>query len=849
MNVAGRDYGSPPGHAGLSNEEAARRLLRDGPNLLPQPDRRNWLRIIWSVLREPMLLLLLGAAGIYLLLGDPQEASILGASVVLVIALTVYQEHKSERALEALRDLSSPRACVLRDGQMRWVAARELVVGDVILVTEGDRVPADARILEANDLMLDESMLTGESVPVHRSASLGDEREDHLIRASTLVVGGHGSAEITAIGTDTAVGQIGLALRTLRSPPTPMQLEIRRAVVLFAALGLGSSVLMTLLYVAVHGGWLQGLLAGVTLAMANIPEEFPVVLTVFLALGAWRMARHKALVRRAPAIEALGSVTVLCTDKTGTLTENRMSVAELVMGEERTAPMETVSPAMRALLACADLASPDQPFDPMERAIHEAALKLSEPLSRQGWQRLREYPLSRELLAVTHVWSQPGATAFQVMCKGAPEAIAGLCGLEAADRAAVLAQVDGMARQGLRVLAAAAAVWNEDANRLPLTAHGFGFEWRGLLGFADPLRAGVREAVAEAQAAGVRVIMLTGDHLETARAIATQAGLANSGEVVLGSELALDGAALIQHAREINVFARVKPEHKLRLVDALKRDGQVVAMTGDGVNDAPALTAAHVGVAMGERGTDVAREAASIVLLDDNFVTVVRAIRQGRVIYDNIVRAIRYVLAVHVPITGLAVLPLLFGGPLMLLPLHVVFLELIIDPASTLVFEREPAAADVMQRPPRSPCRRLLDARTLFGSLGQGLVVFAAVAAIYALGRASEVSTPQLAALSFTALVVGNLGLIVVNRAGAAHRRWWRQSNPAFWIVTLSALSLLFLVTRFEGPGHPFRFAPPPLGLSLVALLLPLLVLGLAEGWRGMRLRRARGSEAPSQER
>uniref|UniRef100_UPI002FC7AACD HAD-IC family P-type ATPase n=1 Tax=Hydrogenophaga sp. TaxID=1904254 RepID=UPI002FC7AACD len=333
MNPASHTpHARPPG---LSRAEAARRLQQEGPNLLPQPDRRNWLRIIWSVLREPMLLLLVGAAGIYLLLGDPHEAAILGASVVLVISLTVYQEYKSERALQALRDLSSPRARVLRDGETRLVAARELVVGDVILVAEGDRVPADARILDANDMMLDESMLTGESVPVHRSASTEGERDDNLIRASTLVVGGHGTAEVTAIGTDTAVGQIGLALRTLRSPSTPMQLEIRRAVILFAVLGLGSSLLMTLLYVAVHGGWLQGLLAGVTLAMANIPEEFPVVLTVFLALGAWRMARHKALIRRAPAIEALGSVTVLCTDKTGTLTENRMSLAELVTTEER----------------------------------------------------------------------------------------------------------------------------------------------------------------------------------------------------------------------------------------------------------------------------------------------------------------------------------------------------------------------------------------------------------------------------------------------------------------------------------------------------------------------------------
>ncbi|RYZ74725.1 MAG: cation-translocating P-type ATPase [Lysobacteraceae bacterium] len=861
MNSPGAapDRGSPPAAAGLSSTEAARRLLRDGPNLLPQADRGNWLRLLWSVLREPMLLLLLGAAGLYLVLGDPQEAALLGASVSLVIALTVYQERKSERALQALRDLSSPRASVLRDGRARTVAAPELVVGDVIVVAEGDRVPADARLLEATDLMLDESMLTGESVPVQRApaaaagpgAGPGSQpvagAEDPgagLIHASTLVVGGHGSAEVIAIGAATAVGRIGQALRTLRTPPTPMQLEIRRAVALFAALGLGSAVLMTLLYVAVHGGWLQGLLAGVTLAMANIPEEFPVVLSVFLALGAWRMARHKALVRRAPAIEALGSVTVLCTDKTGTLTENRMSVAELVADQEQAAPGQTLSPALRELLACAALASPDQPFDPMERAIHDAASKLAEPLSRAGWQRLREYPLSRELLAVTHVWSSPGAAAPQALCKGAPETVADLCGLDPGRRAAVLAQVDEMARRGLRVLGTAAAVCREGADRLPSSARGFDFEWRGLLGFADPLRAGVREAVAEARAAGVRVVMLTGDHLQTARAIATQAGLANAAEVVLGSELAVEGEALLRRARDTDVFARVQPEHKLRLVEALKRDGQVVAMTGDGINDAPALTAAHVGVAMGERGTDVAREAASIVLLDDNFVTVVRAIQHGRVIYDNIVRAIRYILAVHVPITGLALLPLLFGGPLMLLPLHVVFLELIIDPASTLVFEREPAADDVMRRPPRSPGQRLLDARTLFGSLGQGLVVFAAVAASYGLGRASGIAATQLAALSFTALVVGNLGLIVVNRAGAAHRRWWRQSNPAFWIVTLSALGLLLLITRFERPGLPFRFAPPPLDLSLAAVLLPLLGLVLIEGWRGLRLRRARGAAA-----
>ena len=822
---------------GLSNAEAALRLRRDGPNVLPQSDQRNTWRIVRSVLGEPMLLLLLAATGVYLLLGDPQEAAVLGASVLLVIGLTIYQEYKSERALEALRDLSSPRARVLREGETRLVAARELVVGDIVFVAEGDRVPADARLLADNDLMLDESMLTGESVPVRRSRDSHAGQGENVVRASTLVVRGHGTAEVVAIGAATAVGRIGAALRTLRPPPTPMQREIRRAVILFAGLSVGTSVLMTLLYVALRGDWLQAVLAGITLAMANIPEEFPVVLAVFLALGAWRMARHRALVRRPPAIEALGSVTVLCTDKTGTLTENRMSLVELVADDERGPPTGALTARLQALLACADAATPDQSFDPMEIAIRTALANVAPSSSGHG-ARVHEYPLSSGLLAVTHVWRPLDSAGLLACCKGAPEAVAELCDLTAERRAAILREVEAMARRGLRVIAAAQARWQSDADTLPLTARGFAFEWRGLLGLADPLRAGVREAVAEAQAAGVRVIMLTGDHRETARAIATQAGLARSADVVLGRELdELDSAALRGRAAVADVFARVKPEHKLRLVDALKRDGHVVAMTGDGVNDAPALVAAHVGVAMGERGTDVARESASIVLLDDNFVTVVKAIRHGRTIYDNIVRAVRYILAVHVPITGLAMLPLLFGGPLILLPLHVVFLELIIDPASTLVFEREPAADDVMRRPPRSASHRLLDMRTLLGSLAQGLAVFAIVAVIYVLGRVGDLPAPQLAALSFTALVMGNLGLIVVNRAGAARRRWWRQRNSAFWIVALSAMAMLALVTRFEAPGRWFRFAPPPAELMAVAMLMPLLALGLIEASRALRQR------------
>jgi Ca2+-transporting ATPase len=520
-----------------------------------------------------------------------------------------------------------------------------------------------------------------------------------------------------------------------------------------------------------------------------------------------------------------------------------MSVAELAADGQRAVLPAGVPlpPPLAALLACADGARPDQPVDPMEVAIREALASAPTAEQRDGWSRIREYPLSRELLVVAHAWQAPGAAAPRVYCKGAPEAVAGLCGLDAAQRDAVLDEVAAMARRGLRVIAAAAAEWPGDPALLPVDPRGFAFEWRGLVALADPLRAGAADAVAEARGAGVRVIMLTGDHLETARAIAAQAGIPRPDNVVLGGALeAADAGALRTLARDTDVFARVKPEHKLALVEALRHDGEVVAMTGDGVNDAPALLAAHVGVAMGARGTDVAREAASIVLLDDDFVTVVKAIRHGRVIYDNIVRAVRYILAVHVPITGLALLPLLFGGPLVLLPLHVVFLEMIIDPASTLVFEREPAAPDVMRRAPRAPSRRLLDARTLFGSLAQGLVVFAAVAGVYVLGRAQALPAPELAAASFIALVTGNLGLIVANRAGAAERRWWRQSNAAFWIVSGSALALLFAITQFALPASWFRFATPPPAVSVVAVLLPLVALALVETAVGLWRRRMR---------
>lgn len=820
---------------GLSAAEAATRLRRDGPNLLPQPERRSWSRMLFDVVREPMLLLLVAAAVLYLVLGEARDAAILGASVLLVIALTLYQELRSEHALQALRDLSSPRARVLRDGVERNLAARELVVGDMISVTEGDRVPADARIIGDAELELDESLLTGESMPVRRVAGTGTGTGADIhagagdassaIQAGTLVVRGHGMAEVTAIGARTAMGRIGASLQTLPTERTPLQNEMRRVVVLFALIGMASCVLMIVLYGWLRGDWLQALLAGITLAMSNIPEEFPVVLTVFLALGGWRMAHQRVLIRRPPAIEALGAVTVLCTDKTGTLTENRMALQEVATMRNAATVLDAAldaahDDASRSLLRCARLASAHETHDPMDRAILDAVAE--DPASAEN---LHRYPLSSALPVYANVWRIDDDPSLVVACKGAPETVAILCGLAPEALSETMAQVGAMAQRGLRVIAAAQADWPQDA-ALPDDVRGFRFHWNGLLGFADPLRAGVPAAVAEARAAGVRVVMLTGDHPDTARNIAAQAGLSGRPRVALGTDLAaLDDDAFAIAANDIDVFARVRPEHKLRLVEALKANGAVVAMTGDGVNDAPALMTAHVGVAMGARGTDVAREASSIVLLDDDFASIVRAIRMGRTIYDNIGRAARYIIAVHIPITGLALLPLLLDAPLILLPLHIVFLEMIVDPACSFVFEREPPAENIMRRPPRAPDARLIDAATFVGSIGRGLLAFVAVLAVYLLAGRAGLATTQQAALAFTALVIGNLGLIVLHRSGGSLWRALRRPNPAFAIVSVLTLALLTTITLLPGASAWFGFAPPPLPWLLLAAATPPMLL------------------------
>jgi len=824
---------------GLTEADAEARLKMEGPNELSRSEHRTPLRIILEVLREPMLVLLLAGGVIYLALGDVKEAIILVVFATLSILITVIQETRTERVLEALRNLTSPRALVIRDGERRRIAGRDVVSGDLVVLAEGDRVPADAVLIEAQDLQTDESLLTGEAVPVRkRTRTDGDELAtvrpsgDDLpvVFSGCLVVRGSGIGEVVATGPRSEIGKIGQSLSAVETEPPRLQAQTHRLVRICAIGGASVCVLAVVLYGLMRGGWLDALLAGIALGMAMLPEEFPVVLAVFMAMGAWRISRARVLTRRAAAIEALGSATVLCTDKTGTLTENRMSIAELRLGDGRGcrphgAAIEAMPEGFHELLEFGILASAPDPFDAMEKAFHDLGrerLLGTKHLHGADWTLVHAYGLRPDLLAMSHIW-RSGNGELVIAAKGAPEAVLDLCHCSPDSRVAIIRFATEMAEEGLRVLGVARAPFMGES--FPASQRDFDFQFLGLVGLADPIRPSVQAAVAKCVSAGIRVIMITGDYPATASAIARQAGL--EAEVVLtGDEMEkLSDAALADRLRGCNVFARIMPQQKLRIVNGLKSQGEVVAMTGDGVNDAPSLKAAHIGVAMGGRGTDVAREASSIVLLDDDFGSIVEAVRLGRRIYDNLRKAIGFIFAVHVPIAGLALLPLLFGLPILLGPMHIAFLEMVIDPVCTLVFEAESEENDLMRRPPRRPDEPLFSGALIAWSILQGVLAFVLVGGIFFVAWERGMPEAEARALAFFSLVLSIISLILVNRSfGASIISVFHRPNPAFAIVIpVVGLTLLWPFAK-----DLFRFGPlhaDDLAITVSAGIVVLLVL------------------------
>lgn len=890
---------TPPAPSGLSAAEAARRLAADGANLLPGSAPKSNGAIVWQVLTEPMFLMLLTAGGIYLALGDPAEALFLLGFVFVVIGITLVQERKTQRALESLRELSAPRALVRRGGEELRIAGRDVVRGDLLVLREGDRIAADARLLQGQ-LEVDESLLTGEAVPVAKSpapslsASPPDDApppagktlssgssDTSALFASTVITRGSGLAEVQATAGATAVGRIGADLAATIEPPSALQQASHRLV---HRLGL-AALLLTGAQIFLGWWWsgrplLDSLLAGIALAMAILPEEIPVILTVFLALGAWRISKQKVLTRRVSAVEALGAITVLAVDKTGTLTVNRMAVAELAIGAASFTPegAPELPEDFHRLAEFAMLATPGDAFDPMEQAIQKFGhhwLSGTEHVHDDALPEF-EYALSGEMLAMTRVFASAAPSEHLLATKGAPEAVADLCHLPAGRREAIRQQVEAMAERGLRVLGVACGRWSATASAMtpgtpgteaenvpgvlpggtapnaaatgcrnaaptwPPSQHDFDFEFLGLIALADPPRPEVPAALAECRRAGVRVIMLTGDHPATARAIAQQVGLSERPHIITGSDIAtLDDDALSQRLRQTDICARLLPAHKLRLVQLLRAQGEVVAMTGDGVNDAPALKAADIGIAMGERGTDVAREAAALVLLDDSFARIVAAIAQGRRIDDNLRKATGFVFAVHVPVIALTLVPTLLQWPALLLPVHIVLLQLLIDPACSIVFEADPPSSDLMARAPRPVSDSPFGAALLGYAVLQGV----GVAALLLLGYAGLAqlgwSAAQSRTVVFGTLMLSVMLLILANRdLTRSALGSLAKANPLLGRMVLALGLLLAAVLGLPWLRQVMGLALPGLaGLGAGAILLALCVLWLelqrwASHWR-----------------
>ena len=761
---------------GLTSAQAAEKLASEGLNMLPSSKPRNFFSIALGVIKEPMFILLVACGSLYLVLGDLQEGIMLLCFVFVIMGIEFFQQKKTEKALDALKDMASPRALVIRDGVETRIAGVEVVTEDLIILQEGDRVPADATVIQSVNLLADESLLTGESVSVRKSdwdekLEITQPGGDDLpfVYSGSMIVQGNGIARVTSIGVNTEIGKIGKALEGVKEEPTRLKKEMGMLVKWVTIIAGILCVLVVIGFTLIRGNLINGFLAGITLAMAMLPEEFPVILTIFMALGAWRMSKKKVLTRNPSAIETLGSATVLCTDKTGTLTENKMTVAQLFNGKDFAVVEKgkLLHDDFHEIMEFGILSSQINPYDAMEKAITEMGkmqLKGTEHIHKT-WEMIKEYPLSKELLAMSRVFAEKSTKEKSIATKGAPEAIFELCHLASNEKKRLSAAVEKLASEGLRVLGVAKSKISDKG--LPDIQHDFKFDFIGLIGLSDPIRSNVKRAVSECQKAGIRVIMITGDYPVTAQHIAMEIGLENPEVCMTGDELkSISEVELCCRIKNINVFARVVPEQKLKIVEALKRNGEIVAMTGDGVNDAPALKAANIGIAMGQKGTDVAREASSLVLMDDNFSSIVAAIRMGRRIFDNLQKSFGYIFAIHVPIAGLSLIPILISNlPIILWPVHIVFMELIIDPACSIIFEAEKEEANVMSRPPKKLDEPFFGARKIIFSCLQGVGILLVTLAVYLGGLYYSFEPNQVRAMAFTTLIISNITVILTNRS------------------------------------------------------------------------------------
>ncbi len=775
-------------HEGISESQARSILAREGENLIPSEAPKTLAKQILVILSEPMLILLIAAGVINFLLAEVLDALMLMVTVFIVLGISIYQSSRSEKALQALKELSAPTVKVIRDGAEKRISSKALVVGDLVLLSEGDRVCADAVIISSISLAADESTVTGESIPV-------DKNEGESLLSGTLITRGHGTAEVSATGVKSQLGAIGKSLQEITTSRSRLQRDVDQLVRVIGVLGIITVISVVTIYGSTRNNWLEGGLAGIAAAMALIPEEFPVILTLFMAIGAWRISKEKVITRQPSSIESLGSISVLCVDKTGTITENHMTVKEISSLNSRSVLTTNLDPSSLSadlieLIEIAALACPIRGYDPMDIAFLELSQRFK--FSNEA-DSLMEFPVEKSRLAYIHIWKQ--VTQITYAAKGAPETIIKLCQLDVSKAKEITATVHEAAGKGFRVIAVAKHVAST-TSEISTNFESLKFEYLGLALLQDPIRAGVKESVAECRTAGIKTIMITGDHPNTAAAIAHEIGLDGLHLIVTGDQLdSMDDRELATQIAEVSVFARVKPEHKLRIVRALQASDHVVGMTGDGVNDAPALRAADIGIAMGGRGTDVAREAAALIITDDNYNSIVRGIKRGRATYANLQKAMSYVIAIHIPIFGLALLPIFSTNwPLILLPGLVAFHEVIIDPACSVVFEEESPDPKIMEEQPRKPDSRLFSRREIWLAATQGFSTFLALLSLFLYLNASGRSEQEVRSMIFGALMISNIFLILTNRSRSLTilQTFKNRNNRAVpWILAL-ALGILF---------------------------------------------------------
>ncbi|HMS98198.1 MAG TPA: cation-translocating P-type ATPase [Saprospiraceae bacterium] len=809
-------------HQGLNSDQVNALQAKHGFNELPQEKKKSLLGVAVEVVKEPMFILLIGCASLYTIMGDIKEGLIMLSTVFLMVGISLYQNYRSEKAMDALRKLSSPRVSVLRNDNWTILAGRELVPGDIVKISEGDRLAADLEILESNSLEVDESMLTGEAFAVKK-----DKEGDMVLYSGTLLVKGRAIAKVAFTGVAARIGSIALALQAPAESKTSLQKEMAQFVRQIGIIAVFLCLLIVGVFYWIRGDFLSALLNGLAAAMAILPEEFPVVFTIFLALGAWRLSRINVLTRQPSSIESLGAATVLCSDKTGTITQNKMQVAMVSKGP-LSDPEKGGNISDYEIIHWAAMASPPDTADPMEHAFFRALEKQDMDLLTKAT-LIKEYALTNEVLAMTRIIKDEAGRVLAA-CKGAPETIVSLCKLTDDVKDAIFEEVATMAAAGCRVLAVANAEVKIDF--LPETQKELPFTFLGLVGLEDPIRPEVPAAINLCKKAGIRVIMITGDHALTANAIGKKIGL--STEIILsGAEMAeLTDAELTTMLHQCNIFARIQPEQKLRLVHLLKAQGEVVAMTGDGVNDAPALKAANIGIAMGNKGTDVAREAAKMVLLDDNFASIVTGIRLGRRIYDNLQKAMSYILAIHIPIIGLTLTPAFWGTmPLLLLPLHIILMELIIDPVCSIAFEFEQEERGIMSHPPRKNNVSFFGGRQLLSSFLHGFLLFIITLVTFLISFKEGHSEEQARMIAFSTLLIGNLFLIFSKLSKTRTVIEYIVSlNLTIIIIGLLVGTLLMALAFVPFLQHLLRLQWPGwqhYGVALASALIMLAILEL----------------------